>query len=104
MPLTVRSPLNNEIVVGEVEFYLLLRESGETSLNRDARQLNANFIGTDYNYANSNDFRKMFLENSIETDDIKAQVRGAEGIDDPSNLSHVNSTLRNNPEFNEYAT
>jgi hypothetical protein len=27
MPLTVRNPLNNEIIVGEVEFYLLKKES-----------------------------------------------------------------------------
>ncbi len=64
MPLTVRNPLNNEIIVGEVEFYLMKPNEGS-----------AFFIGTDFNYAYSNDFRKIFLENSIECDDIKAQVR-----------------------------
>ncbi len=63
MPLTVKNPLNNEIIVGEVEFYLIKNASV---------QMNAEFIGTDFNYACSNDFRKMFLEHSIETDDIKA--------------------------------
>ena len=64
MPLTVKNPLNNEIIVGEVEFYLVK--------NNGSEQMNAEFIGTDYNYACSNDFRKMFLEHSIENDDIKA--------------------------------
>jgi len=58
MPLTVRNPLNNEIIVGEVEFYLLKNEEGPINT--------AKFIGTDYNYAYSNDFRRIFLENSIE--------------------------------------
>jgi hypothetical protein len=40
MPLTVRNPLNNEIIVGEVEFFLL--KPGEPR---------ALFIGTDFNYA-----------------------------------------------------
>ena len=35
-------------------------------------------MGTDFNYANSNEFRKLFVENSIENDDLKAQVRGNE--------------------------
>ena len=68
MPLTVKNPLNNEIVVSEVEFYLLKRP--ETTGTR--QPLIANFIGTDFNYANSNDFRKMILENSIESDELKA--------------------------------
>jgi hypothetical protein len=63
MPLIVRNPLNNEIIVGEVEFFLI--KHGE-SADR------AVFIGTDFNYAQSNDFRKIFLENSIDCDDIKA--------------------------------
>lgn len=73
MPLTVRNPLNNEIIVGEVEFYLLKPN------NSGGGQYRAQFIGTDFNYAYSNDFRKIFLENSIETDDIKAQVRNDPG-------------------------
>ena len=64
MPLTVRNPLNNEIIVGEVEFFLL--KPGETAMDK------AIFIGTDFNYAYSNDFRKIFLENSIDCDDLKA--------------------------------
>ena len=66
MPLTVRNPLNNEIIVGEVEFFLL--KPGE-AMDK------AMFIGTDFNYAYSNEFWKIFLENSIDCDDIKAQVR-----------------------------
>ena len=63
MPLTVRNPLNNEIIVGEVEFFLIKHgEGGDKAV----------FIGTDFNYAQSNDFRKIFLENSIDCDDIKA--------------------------------
>ena len=42
MPLTVRNPLNNEIIVGEVEFFLL--KPGETAMDK------AIFIGTDFNY------------------------------------------------------
>ena len=57
MPLTVRNPLNNEIIVGEVEFYLLKNEEGIYT---------AKFIGTDFNYAYSNDFRRIFLDNSID--------------------------------------
>ena len=69
MPLTVRNPLNMEIIVGEVEFFLLKpNEGGERAM----------FIGTDFNYAYSNDFRKIFLENSIDCDDIKSQVRLAD--------------------------
>jgi Domain of unknown function (DUF5092) len=42
MPLTVRNPLNNEIIVGEVQFFLMKPEEGLNS---------AKFIGTDFNYA-----------------------------------------------------
>ena len=66
MPLTVRNPLNNEIIVGEVEFYLL-----ECQASSDLTEYYAKFIGTDFNYANSNEFRKMFLDQSIESDDLK---------------------------------
>lgn len=76
MPLTVRNPLNMEIIVGEVEFFLLKPgEGGERAI----------FIGTDFNYAYSNDFRKIFLENSIDCDDIKSQVRLADNEIDQVN-------------------
>jgi hypothetical protein len=39
-PITAKNPLTNEVIVGEVKFYLS-EESGET----------AKLIGTDFNYA-----------------------------------------------------
>jgi len=60
MPLTVRNPLTNEIIVGEVEFYLLGRDQAPEVLNRGEVSslassqdviLKAEFLGTDYNYA-----------------------------------------------------
>lgn len=38
--------------------------------------MQALYIGSDYNYAHNNDFRRMFLDNSVESDDLKLQVRG----------------------------
>lgn len=101
MPLTVRNPLNNEIIVGEVEFYLLKKESVSPISG-----LQALFIGTDFNYANSNEFRKMFLEYCVESDDLKSQVRGlnSQADEDASDgLNSVMRELRNNQEFNDYA-
>ncbi len=76
MPMTVKNPLNNEIVVGEVDFYLLTKNEKkipDNHLNISVQNsLKAFFMGSDFNYANSNDFRKMFLENSIENEDLKA--------------------------------
>lgn len=71
MPLTVRNPLTNEIIVGEVEFYLLgnsqaSRVNGRISDESEEVTLKAEYIGTDYNYALSQEFRQNFAENSLE--------------------------------------
>lgn len=44
----------------------------------------------------------MFLENSIESEDIKAQVRGGEN-NDFSHNNDISDNLRNNQEFTDYA-
>ena len=49
-PITAKNPLTNEVIVGEIHFYLL--EEGTT----------AKFFGTDFSYATSKDFRASFLE------------------------------------------
>jgi len=41
--------------------------------------MRAYFIGTDFNYAHSNNFRKIFLDNSLDIEDIKNQVRMNDG-------------------------
>lgn len=57
--MTVKDPLTNEIIVGEVEFYLLkYEESHDVNANDDSEfNFKADFIGTDFNYANSKEFR-----------------------------------------------
>lgn len=46
----------------------------------------------------------MFLDNSIESDDLKAQVRGMDHVDGFGPGSVMPSELRNNAEFNDYAS
>jgi len=93
MPLTVRDPLNNEIVVGEVEFYLV--KKSEKGM--------AHLIGTDFNYANSNDFRRLFMENSASSEAVKEQVKD-EGVAERSSISPlVSQQLQDNEEFTDYA-
>ena len=72
--------MTNEIIVGEVEFYLVAKDKS-LNLNNNLQdniqnnnimnsniskgneyQLTANFIGTDFNYATSNQFRQIFLD------------------------------------------
>ena len=77
MPLTVKNPCNNEIIVGEVEFFLLSNNRNNQGPIED--QYKATFIGTDFNYAHSNDFRKLILDNSIDIEDIKNQIRSENG-------------------------
>jgi hypothetical protein len=94
MPLTVRDPLNNEIVVGEVEFYLVKKSEKGT----------AHLIGTDFNYANSNDFRRLFMEYSSANEGIKEQVKDEAMAAERSSISPlVSRQLQNNQEFTDYA-
>jgi len=85
MPLTVRNPLTNEIIVGEVEFFLVGRQAVVASKEVEAE---AKFIGSDYNYALSQEFRQQFVEHSMEQDQAKLQLAG-----------RINQSLANDPEF-----
>ena len=54
-PLTVKNPLTNQVIVGEVQFYLIsqtfLKEYLSENYEQQNLKLKANFIGTDYTYA-----------------------------------------------------
>jgi len=64
-PLTVRNPLNNEVISDEVRFFKLdfTAAASET--------LQAVFIGSDYHYSQSPDFRKLFLDNAVDSELLK---------------------------------
>ena len=73
-PLTSKDPLTNEVIVGEVEFYLVDKtqianaveqlqvEVSAFDLNKV--QITAHFFGSDFTYANSKNFRKRFAQNT----------------------------------------
>ena len=74
-PLTVKNPLTNQIIVGEVEFYLIQHKQIETQAANlrngphDNRQniIQALYIGSDYTYAYSQKFRDtIFRDNSLD--------------------------------------
>lgn len=50
-PITAKDPLTNEVIVGEVSFYLMELGAAE-----------ATFFGSDFNYASSKLFRDKFKE------------------------------------------
>lgn len=54
-PITAKDPLTNEVIVGEVSFYLL--ENGAQE---------ATFFGSDFNYASSKLFRDKFKEYTVD--------------------------------------
>ena len=72
-PLTVKNPLTNQIIVGEVEFYLIsythideMCVKPVTYRNQDIT-LQAQFIGSDYTYAYSQLFRDtIFRDNTLD--------------------------------------
>jgi hypothetical protein len=75
-PLTAKNPLTNEVILGEVEFYLIDKNTIQESMEMLCAQgefsafesnkvaLEAKFFGTDFNYANSKNFRKYFAKNT----------------------------------------
>lgn len=75
-PLTVKNPLTNEVILGEVEFYMIDKNTiaenmemlciqGEVSAFESNKVvLEAKFFGTDFNYANCKNFRKHFAKNT----------------------------------------
>lgn len=72
-PLCVRNPLTNQIIVGEVEFYLVSRQHIEEQCVASRPQvdqeiiLSAYYIGSDYTYAYSQKFRDtIFRENTVD--------------------------------------
>lgn len=65
--------------------------------------MTATFMGTDYNYANSNDFRRHFMDYCASNEDIKEQVMKDDHSERPSMSPLVNRDLQNNSEFNDYA-
>eukprot|EP00347_Sterkiella_histriomuscorum_P023431 403334668 len=114
IPLTVRNPLTNEIIVGEVEFYLVSKEqkqavqthieqadellsqkrhSNNNPMNNSGElELTAKYIGSDFNYATQQEFRQSFLEYSMEQEHAKMQLGG-----------EINKKLANNNEFQSFA-
>ena len=52
-PLTVKNPLTNQIIVGEVEFYLLSNSELGKKIKTSNFILQAFYIGSDYTYAYS---------------------------------------------------
>ena len=89
MPLIVKNPMTNEIIVGEVEYYLIKNDNlsysqfqlqnqiPESNQQDLTTEVTAVFIGTDYNYAVSSEFRNTFITNSMDHEHIKMQL-GAE--------------------------
>lgn len=78
-PICCRNPLTNEVIVVEVEFFIIkaeevAQESPEIPINfelsvcTEAANVSYSgvFIGTDYNYAFSAEFRKIFEENAVD--------------------------------------
>jgi hypothetical protein len=72
-PMTVKNPLTNQIIVGEVEFYLVqLKEIQEKTNKKNLPEdgsfnLNAYYIGSDYTYAYSQQFRdNVFRDNTLD--------------------------------------
>lgn len=63
-PITSKDPITNQVVVGEVEFYLL---------NKD--YTDAEFFGTDFNYASSKLFRERFDELTPEKELLDLGIR-----------------------------
>lgn len=63
-PITSKDPITNQVIVGEVEFYTL----GEQ--NTDAE-----FFGTDFNYASSKLFRERFDELTPEKELLDLGIR-----------------------------
>ena len=63
-PITSKDPITNQVIVGEVEFYTLGEE------NTDAE-----FFGTDFNYASSKLFRERFDELTPEKELLDLGIR-----------------------------
>ena len=66
-PLSVKNPLTNQIIVGEVEFYLLEKTSVLACKGLKNEYLSAKYIGSDYTYAYSQRFRdNIFRDNTLD--------------------------------------
>ena len=64
-PLTVKNPLTNQIIVSEVEFYLIPQEQVLEKCQQGL--LLAQYIGSDYTYAYSQRFRDtVFRDNTLD--------------------------------------
>jgi hypothetical protein len=50
-PLTPKNPLTNEVIVGEVDFFMITLQEQERVKDLPEEALVAEFIGSDYNYA-----------------------------------------------------
>jgi hypothetical protein len=72
-PLTVKNPLTNQIIVGEVEFYLIQKNVIESQMQifrsdeNHPKIISAHYIGSDYTYAYSQKFRdSIFRDNTLD--------------------------------------
>ena len=50
-PLTPKNPRTNEVIVGEVDFFMITLQEQERVKDLPEEALVAEFIGSDYNYA-----------------------------------------------------
>ena len=104
-PLTVKDPMTNEVIVGEVEFFLAdktqianvmeqlaLANSGETSAFAPSPKifLVAKFFGSDFNYANNKNFRKKFAQHTQDIELINIGLKS-----DQNFLTRLNERAQN---------
>ena len=69
-PMTVKNPLTNQIIVGEVEFFLVKHQDIAACAGLSpgsSIDLSAYFVGSDYTYAYSQQFRdNVFRDNTLD--------------------------------------
>ncbi len=96
----MKDPLTNDIIVGEVEFYFVKKDNSDFKneticspddvnelyeenldklVNKEELFFKGNFIGTDFSYATSNDFRNIFEENAIDKEFIGINLPNRNG-------------------------
>ena len=73
-PLTPKNPGNNEVIVGEVDFFLVSLEEQQRERDKD-EPLIAQFIGSDYNYAIQPSFREEFKLHTFDKDELDIGLR-----------------------------
>lgn len=86
-PMTVKNPLTNQIIVGEVEFYLVKHPdiaAFAVANPGSSIDLKAYFVGSDYTYAYSQQFRdNVFRDNTLDENLLVGITPKPQEVPDP---------------------